>query len=277
MKTIPLLDFEANLNPVNFEEEAKILNLNYCFKHIFDIEELNKYQDIIITDKAALNNIQNFINKNIYLWIIEPPVVNSCIYEFAKKNNKKFKKIFSHNKKFCSEIENAFWYPWGSYFIPLNEHFLYEKNKNTSIVCSSKSWTEGHKFRHQCFEKIKHLLDGYKYGDPVEPKIKWHKEYRFSIAVENCVEKGYFTEKILDCFRTGTIPIYKGDPEILNYFNKDGILLFNELEELEEIVKKADEKFYQERINAVNENFIKAQPYLFPWKYIKENYLNEIL
>jgi len=276
MKEILLFDFEANLNPVNFQKEAELLNLDYYFKHTFATEEINNSDNIIITDKAALNFLNQIKSKNIYLWIMEPKVINPYTYQLALKENKKFKKIFSHDKNFCQSIPNGFWYPWGSYFIPLSEHKIYQKNKNASIVCSSKLWTEGHRIRHKCYEITKNLLDGYKYGDPVEPKLKWHQDYRYSIAVENCFEKGYFTEKILDCFRTGTIPIYKGDPEILNYFNKNGIILFNEPEELIDIIRKTNENFYNERINAVTENFSKAQSFLYPWKFIKENYLNEI-
>ncbi len=276
MKEILLLDFEANLNPVNFEKEAELLNLNYCFKHSVDQGQINNSKNVVITDKAALNFLKELRSENIYLWIMEPKVINPHIYELAVKENKKFKKIFSHNKNFCNFLGNAYWYPWGSYFIPLNEHKIYEKFKNVSMVCSSKVWTDGHAFRHKCFLKVKDLLDGYKYGDPVEAKMKWHKDYRYSIAVENCYEPGYFTEKILDCFRTGTIPIYKGDPEILRYFNKDAVLTFNTLEELEEIVSKADEKFYLARLDAIHQNYILAESYLYPWKYIKNNYLNEL-
>ena len=276
MKEIPLLDFECIQNKISFFEEAKLLNLNYGYRHILNLNDINKYETLIISDRAALQYLNILQNKNIYLWIMEPKVINPNIYELAYSNKQRFKKIFSHHKKVCSEIENCFWYPWGAYFIPLNEHAIYEKSKNVGMVCSSKVWTEGHSFRHQCFLKVKHLLDGYKYGDPVEPKMKWHKDYRYSVAVENCYEPGYFTEKILDCFRTGTIPIYKGDPEILRYFNKDGVLIFNTLEELEEIVSKTDEKFYLERLDAIHQNYKLAESYLYPWKYIKDNYLNEL-
>ena len=276
MKEILFFDFEANLNLINFQKEAELLDLNYCFKHTFEIQELNNSENIVITDKAALNYLNQLKSKNIYLWITEPEVIHPHIYQLAIKENTKFKKVFSHNRDFCNSIPNGFWYPWGSYFIPLNEQKIYEKNKNSSIVCSSKLWTDGHHFRHKCFEMTKKLLDGYKYGDPVEQKLTWHKDYRYSIAVENCFVKGYFTEKILDCFRTGTIPIYKGDSEIINYFNKDGIILFTEPEELIDILSYIDVKYYNDRIEVIKENFIKAEPFLYPWKYIKENYLNEI-
>ncbi len=38
--------------------------------------------------------------------------------------------------------------------------------------------------------------------------------YKFSICFENTVYPGYLTEKIIDCFVVGVIPIYLGDPNI---------------------------------------------------------------
>ena len=53
---------------------------------------------------------------------------------------------------------------------------------------------------------------------------------------ENGQYETYFTEKLLDCFATGTIPVYLGAPDIGNYFNKDGIIdLTDEFEVSDEI------------------------------------------
>jgi hypothetical protein len=42
--------------------------------------------------------------------------------------------------------------------------------------------------------------------------------YKYSIGIENCIEQGYFTEKLTDCILTNTIPIYYGCPDVNNYF-----------------------------------------------------------
>ncbi len=46
----------------------------------------------------------------------------------------------------------------------------------------------------------------------------------FNICIENASYPGYFSEKVLDCFCAGTIPIYYGDPEIGKYFDERGII-----------------------------------------------------
>lgn len=270
MEIIQLLDLNAKFN--SFYEEANDLKLGYAFKHFSKITDLDVSKPVIITDQI-LPHIDKIRNDLVYVWLMEPPSILPWIYDKAYENKNRFQLIFSHNKKYCENVDIAKWYPWGSYYIPLNEHKIYDKSKNVSIVASSKQYTEGHRLRHDVIKKYERLFDGIKCGDPVEPKIKWHNEYRYTVAIENRPIRGYFTEKIIDCFRTGTIPIYRGDCEITNYFDSNGILLFNNIEELEEILLKCDEDFYNKRIDSVQKNYKLSENYLYPWKYIKENYL----
>jgi hypothetical protein len=45
--------------------------------------------------------------------------------------------------------------------------------------------------------------------------------YTFALCFENSVLKGWITEKIFDCFFTGTIPVYLGAPDIQDYIPQD--------------------------------------------------------
>ncbi len=45
--------------------------------------------------------------------------------------------------------------------------------------------------------------------------------YRFAICYENMVCPGWITEKIFDCFYTGTIPVYLGAPDIAEHVPAD--------------------------------------------------------
>ncbi|MDD4850793.1 MAG: glycosyltransferase family 10 [Gemmiger sp.] len=56
-------------------------------------------------------------------------------------------------------------------------------------------------------------------GGPVADKLAFQRQYKFSIAYENSRDPGYCTEKIVDAFAAGTVPIYWGDPEIKGEFN----------------------------------------------------------
>ena len=66
-------------------------------------------------------------------------------------------------------------------------------------------------------------------GGFVKDKIQFLKKYKFSFAMENSEADGYASEKIIDSFLAGTIPIYYGDYMIDEYINpKSYILIRNE-------------------------------------------------
>ncbi len=76
----------------------------------------------------------------------------------------------------------------------------------------------------------------------------------FSIAMENCRHDHYFTEKIIDCFVTETVPIYWGCRAISTFFNPDGILTFNDIDELEQILPSLTAETYHSMRAAIAEN-----------------------
>ena len=104
--------------------------------------------------------------------------------------------------------------------------------------------------------------------NPIKNKEDGLKNYYYSIAIENDNTDNYFSEKILDCFMTCTIPIYWGTEYVNEVFNSKGILNLKTFTDLSEI-KKLDKTYYCDNIDAVVENYFLAQ---------KENrYLNHLL
>lgn len=49
---------------------------------------------------------------------------------------------------------------------------------------------------------------------PCIDKKRTISNYKFSLCFENAIYPGYLTEKIMDCFVAGVIPIYLGDPNV---------------------------------------------------------------
>ena len=85
----------------------------------------------------------------------------------------------------------------------------------------------------------------------VKNKIQFLSEYKFSIAMENSRGDGYLSEKIVDSFRAGTIPIYYGDYLIDEFINpKTYILIKGDKDIMKKIkyIKKIDndDKLYKE-------------------------------
>ena len=79
-------------------------------------------------------------------------------------------------------------------------------------------------------------------GEVVSDKIEFQKQYKFCIAAECAKQPGYVTEKILDAYKSGCIPIYRGAPDIEEDFNKETFINANFLsvEELLSLVEKID-------------------------------------
>ena len=80
-------------------------------------------------------------------------------------------------------------------------------------------------------------------GRNISNKIEFLKSYKFSISMENTEGNGYISEKIVDSFLAGTIPIYYGDYMIDEYINpKSYILIKGEKDILTKInyIKKID-------------------------------------
>ena len=59
----------------------------------------------------------------------------------------------------------------------------------------------------------------------VKNKIEFLSSYKFSISMENSEGDGYVTEKIIESFIAGTIPIYYGDYMIDEYINPKAYIL----------------------------------------------------
>ena len=92
-----------------------------------------------------------------------------------------------------------------------------------------------------------HLLHARKYiksagkhlnnvGYFIKDKVEFESNFKFSIAFENASYAGYTTEKILDSFAAGTIPIYYGDSLVYNDFIKGSFINLHEFDSFEEAV-----------------------------------------
>ena len=62
-------------------------------------------------------------------------------------------------------------------------------------------------------------------GSKVKDKIAFLNSYKFSIAMENSDGDGYSTEKLIDSFESGTIPIYYGDYMVDEFINPKSYIL----------------------------------------------------
>ncbi len=71
-----------------------------------------------------------------------------------------------------------------------------------------------------------------------QDKVKLLENYKFVISFENSYHYGYNTEKIIEPFEVGCIPLYKGGERVKEYFNTDSFLYMNDFASLEDYVDK---------------------------------------
>lgn len=71
-------------------------------------------------------------------------------------------------------------------------------------------------------------------------KQEFLSKHRFSIAFENSSSPGYVTEKIIQAFAAGNIPIYWGDSEIEKEFNEEAFINCHKFRSFKEVVKRVE-------------------------------------
>jgi hypothetical protein len=83
-------------------------------------------------------------------------------------------------------------------------------------------------------------------------------DYMFSIAIENDKSDNYFTEKLTDCILTGTVPIYYGATNIQDFFDVEGMIIFDTIEELNAIIDSLTPELYEQKYKALVKNYVAA-------------------
>lgn len=219
---------------------------------------------------------------------IESELIRPFEYEcLMKKENavKSLDALFTCSERLLDKYENAkfvmgngAWYGtelFGGKLSPTNfEH----KCKLISIVASNKHKVPLHSFRADLARtlKTKGLADsmGRAVGTYFDKISDAFDDYMYNIAIENARTKYYFTEKILDCFASMTVPVYYGATEIGKYFNEDGIITIKEptQECVIETIRQCSEQDYQSRLDAIKDNYDRVQHYLSTDDYIIDNY-----
>ena len=190
-----------------------------------------------------------------YGWLLEskiftPQIVDS-VQSYWEKYLEVFDVIFTHNQELLKLDPKFKWCPAQGFWI--KEPKIYEKTKMISMVSSNKSMCSGHRQRLEWVERLAGQVDLYGRGfNEIDNKEDGLCDYMFSVTIENGQYETYFTEKILDCFATGTIPVYLGAPDIGDHFNKDGIIdLTEEFDVSEEI--------YYSKMDAIKDNLERAK------------------
>lgn len=253
--------YKQHSRHIDWERSGDVIS-NSCF-----------FTDIHLRDVDRVKHI----NRKV-AWLLEPRAINPGIYDWISSNNRKFDFVLTFDKELLNRGENFLFYPYGTTWIDSPDYTKeYEKTKLFSIIGSNKRMTPGHDFRN---EVIKYCLDrgdvdvfGRGYNE-IQNKEEGLDQYMFSIVMENSQANYYFSEKLLDCFCTETVPVYWGC-DVSRFFDMSGIMTFNTIEDLDNLLNGLTSTIYDSlRLSGVAENRSVAihEEYIIPENWIYKHY-----
>jgi len=222
------------------------VKFHYGYPVSLDIDT-NKPVDIYI-DKFTLEPVPP---DSLRIIILQEPMREPLVSIVQKYRDK-----YTHLMTFQEDILDSnpkarlFHFPntWIKGYQPKQKEF------SVSTVVGGKKFMEGHALRHELWRNRERITIPKKFylsgnaahshsfvrfdeadytgqlvlGASKEPLF----DSMFHVAIENCSIANYFSEKILDCFQTRTVPIYYGCTNIGEYFNKAGMFCVNNVERI---------------------------------------------
>lgn len=219
-------------------------------------------EDVMVFTDGNVVHVDKFPNAvHKVAWLMESPIVFTeelwkHIIPFVLENLDKFDYVASCDLDMVKMNPNKFRYiPQSCTGIMEEEMRIYNKSRFMSMVASKLTHRPGHKLRHEVAKKYKDsvyaLGKGYK---PFGKNWEAYAEYMFSVVIENSRNNGYYTDQIGTPLACGTVPIYWGCPNIGDYFDIGGIIIFNNLEELHEILINLRPADYFSRCKSITRN-----------------------
>lgn len=252
----------------------------------FTLEAVKKCDFLVVLNRSQNKLKIRVPQKNKWLFVQEPPIKN---YEWLQKSYTHFDRVFSFEepKVVPHQEYDQTALPWHidktfDELVQLKKYKISKKDE-VSWITSCSTNKPGQKIRMQFKDYLLnnnfplHLMGrGFK---PIKDKFDGIAPYKYSIAFENNVGNYYFTEKIIDCFLSWTMPIYYGCQNILDFFPKDSMILLNPQQPQKALaaIKEAQKKnTWQKNIKAISEarNLILYKYQFFP--FIVEKIKQEI-
>ena len=232
-------------------------------------------------------------NKNRILWVIEPNEISGFRDEIIKKHDY-FNLILTWDENILSTCKNAKLHPFGTSWIK-DYDLLKEKEYLITTLIGGKNLAPNHTLR-QLLPEIKNKIESIQldifnsnnnpFGPINDYKKIQDKVYKnelfygqFHLVIENTTKNNWFTEKIIDCFQTKTIPIYIGCPNIGDFFDINGIIHVNNIDEIVIECNKLTPEYYNSKLESIEKNYELSHKYAdYQGTLISEikNYVNSV-
>jgi hypothetical protein len=85
---------------------------------------------------------------------------------------------------------------------------------------------------------------------------------QYGVVIENFSHRGYFSEKLIDCFLLKTIPMYWGCSNIHDYFLESGFFKFGNVDDLIYISNMLTPEVYESKRDVIEYNYQLALNYV---------------
>ena len=256
---------------------------NFTDPKLFE-DALEDFKDKSITifyDYPTFDRIQNlemfqsyknkFLENDYNFLFLQEPNEYFGIHKLVEDHiSPMFTAILTWNLNTVENIEHAMYFPCAMTWLdkPYIENVdSLEKKFEVSFLCGAKKKLAGHNVRHELWDKREQIkvpkkffytLDDYDNEkdlvmDMSGKKILWNS--MFNVSIENSYHRGYYTEKTVDAFLTKTVPILCGCPNIGEYYDERGVILFEDASESIEKINKLTEQDYHDRKEYIDKNY----------------------
>ena len=195
------------------------------------------------------------------------------LHDWAIQNKDTFAAILTWDDKILNNCENAVFLPFGHTWFKSDQYEKeHKKEFKVAHLCGELLKSYGHQMRHEILARkneiqiptkfYKTIGDRHNIEDARIGKEKVFGDAQYGVAIENFSHRGWFSEKILDCFLLKTIPIYWGCSNIGDFFNKEGIIEFGNVDDFIYISNKLNKEYYHQHVDAIEDNYQKALQYV---------------
>lgn len=194
-------------------------------------------------------------------------------HDYAVRNYEAFSVILTWSTKILNQIPNSFKVTYGESWWQ-DKPFIYdevEKEFKTSFLRGNLLKLYGHHIRHELFDRQNEIKTPIQFWDKLgergdfnqwrEDKINTFRPYQYSVCIENSSRENYFSEKITDCILNKTIPIYWGCSNINEFYNPEGIIQVQNVDEIIKVLNELTPDYYNSKLNVIEENYKKAFEY----------------
>lgn len=211
--------------------------------------------------------------------IIQEPNQLFGLHDWTINNHQYFSCILTWGQDILDKCDNALLFPFGTTFLHSNNEYEQmassDKKLEISFMCGPKHIVEGHFLRHKIYNRKTEITTPTKWFFSGDKKPCFGNSM-FHLTVENSKNQNYFTEKIIDALITKTIPIYWGCPNIGDFFDINGMYIFENENEAIDIMNSLTEEDYFLKKEYVENNYQKA---IFYAEYFNRfsNTLEEII